>query len=253
MTLQIKILWIAAAVITFVAGLMNAMLSEDYPVSGTIGIEAKKVSYYFEKTYSGNGDYKFLIKSDHPGLEGFFKYYDAVKKDSFNIALTEEGEFLSGIIPRQKAETVVHYTVFLKADQKLYQIPPGMTVQTKFYDHFPVYVAVLYYIVLMGGILFAVRSALEAFNPRPHLRRFTILTGIFFILFGFFMEPLKNYYLLGGGPGKVLSPLQMFDFISAALPVVWFTALPLLSVVKRRDFIVITAGALTILIFVIFG
>lgn len=253
MTLQIKILWIAAAVITLVAGLMNAMLSKDYPVSGTIGIEAKKVSYYFEKSYSGKDDYKFLIRSDYPGLKGFFSYYDPVKKDSVKITLRNEGDFISGTFPKQKAETVLRYKVFLQAGERTYQVPPGITMETKFYDNFPVYVAVLYYIVILGGILFAVRSALEAFNPAPHYRRFTILTGIFFVLFGFFMEPLKNYYLLGGGPGKVLSPLQMFDFVSAALPLIWFAALPILSFVKRRDVVVIASGVLTVVIYVIFG
>lgn len=253
MTLQIKILWFVAAVITLVAGLMNAMLSKDYPVSGTIGIEAKKVSYYFEKTYSGKDGYKFLIRSDYEGLKGYFRYYDPAKKDSVIVPLKPEGEFLSGVMPRQKAETVVAYKVFLQAGERLYQVPPGITMETKFYNNFPVYVAILYYIVILGGILFAVRSALEAFNPRPHFRRFAILTGIFFVLFGFFMEPLKNYYLLGGGPGKVLSPLQMFDFVSAALPFIWFVALPLLGSVKRRDVVVIAAGVLTVVIYVIFG
>src|SRR3989304_1247919 len=61
---QSLILWIAAAIITFLVGFIQNRTSAAYPTSGTIGIESQKVSFHFKKVYRDKNDYVLLLRTE---------------------------------------------------------------------------------------------------------------------------------------------------------------------------------------------
>ena len=60
------ILWISSIVLTFLTGYFYSVTRDDFPVTGTIGIEGKKVSYYLPKVYYGKDTMKIVLRSDYP-------------------------------------------------------------------------------------------------------------------------------------------------------------------------------------------
>ena len=64
---QSIILWISAILITFLFGYFNSVTNNDFPISGTIGIDGQKVTYKFEKVYgidaNKNNNYEIFIRT----------------------------------------------------------------------------------------------------------------------------------------------------------------------------------------------
>ena len=67
---QSFILWISAAIITFLIGFVQSRTSSYYPISGTFGIEGQKVSYHLKKIHNSNEDFKLVIRTDREDLRG---------------------------------------------------------------------------------------------------------------------------------------------------------------------------------------
>ena len=63
------ILWISSIIIVFLIGYVKNVTNKDYPVTGTFGIEGKKVSYKLDKICFDKTSYKNLIISDIKGIE----------------------------------------------------------------------------------------------------------------------------------------------------------------------------------------
>ena len=62
---QSFILWISAFVITFLVGFIQNRTSPSYPISGTVGIEGQKVSYFLKKVFRDKENYVMLIKNGY--------------------------------------------------------------------------------------------------------------------------------------------------------------------------------------------
>ena len=62
------ILWAASLIITFLTIYLSNLLDKNYPITGTFGIEGKKLSYLFEKVHYGSEDISILIRTDADDL-----------------------------------------------------------------------------------------------------------------------------------------------------------------------------------------
>jgi hypothetical protein len=62
--------WSASLVIVFLIGYFKAVTSVNYPVTGTFGIEGKKVSYKLDKICYNQTSYRNIVISDVSGLNG---------------------------------------------------------------------------------------------------------------------------------------------------------------------------------------
>ena len=60
--------WIAALIITFIAG-YTKITSIDYPVNGTMDLSSAEISFSLDKIDRGKGDYHVII-ADAKGLMG---------------------------------------------------------------------------------------------------------------------------------------------------------------------------------------
>jgi hypothetical protein len=64
------ILWIASFVITFLTIFLSNLLDKDYSISGTFGVDTKKVSYRFEKSHYGKDDFEVIVRTDNDRVSG---------------------------------------------------------------------------------------------------------------------------------------------------------------------------------------
>ena len=247
---QSLILWISAAVITFLAGYIQNRTSPTYPISGTIGIDGKRVSYHLKKICSNNLDYLMIIRSDIENLKGVIKWRVLDEKQAWQIDTLKYSESnLLAKIPRQPALTEVEYTLQLIHNSKEYFLPKKEINRIKFLGMVPLSIDIHFYLTLFMGFLLAIRTGLEFFSEKPRLRLYSIFTLISFFSCAMIFAPVKKAYEMGV-IGKTVPPIgELFDGWLITLVLIWILNLILVSYTKNSKTWVITFSVLTLVIF----
>lgn len=247
---QNLILWIAAAIITFLAGFLHSRLNEYYPVSGSFGINGKEIGYKLDKVYYGNRDYKFMITTEITGLKGEVIWKKQYDKRWNSLSLVDSAGVIRGKIPHQKPLTKIQYLIKLNYKDKVYTILPGNSpVEITFFGKVPASVNFYYLFTLLGGILLAVRTGLEYFHFPGKLRTFDLFTLIFIIVNVFAFHPLKTSYELGMIGKGGISFWEMFPIPSLLLFIIWTATTALIFNTKNYKIWTPPAAILTLLIY----
>ena len=86
------ILWLSSLAILFLIGYVKNVTDADYPITGTFGIEGKKVSYKLDKVCYEKENYTNLIISDNEEIQASLiwrinnkQYETAYKKMDFTF------------------------------------------------------------------------------------------------------------------------------------------------------------------------
>ncbi len=247
---QNLILWIAAAIITFLAGFLHNRINEYYPVSGSFGINGKEIGYKLDKAYYGNDDYKFIITTEITGLTGKVIWKKQYDTEWNSFALVESTGVIIGKIPHQKPFTKIHYLIKLNYKDKVYTILPGNSpIELTFFDKVPASVNFYYLFTLLGGLLLAVRTGLEYFHFPGKLKTLDLFTLIFIIVNVFAFHPLKTSYERGMiGKGSVAFS-EMFPIPSLLLFIIWIATTVLVFNTKKYRNWTPPAAILTLLIY----
>ena len=243
------ILWVAAFIITFVAGFLQSRLSERYPVSGSFGINGKEIGYKLDRVFSGEDDYTFTIKSEIENLQGKLFWKKTGEERWNSAALTDSGSYIFGKIPHQSPQTKTEYFVKLFYKNNEYFVPAGGNpVELKFLGTVPSKINIYYWLTLLGGILMAVRTGLEYFNVPGKLKKLEVFTLIFIVVNVFAFHPVKTSYELGA-IGNAVPITSMFQFSSIFLFATWVIATALIFNTKNYRIWAPVAAIISILIF----
>jgi len=257
------ILWLGAIIITFLSGYMRNVTGPDYPVSGTIGIEGKMVTFKFDKIYLGNDGYNVLIRSDVKEIKAFLLWKDIPanhltssppQNQSAAIwqrnVMTDSGFFINGKLPKHFPGEKVAYRVELNYGGKQYFLPEDKPATIMFLGNVNSSVMNIFYFVLFGGLLFAVRTGLETFNDKPRLGLYSIFTLIFFFLYTICLVPLKRTYELNA-INHFVPPLNLITtYQSVSLFVLWIIGLILIFNFKGNRIIPLVISSLTLIIYI---
>lgn len=246
------ILWVPAIIIVLVAGSLNSITSSDYPVSGTIGADGKKVTYYFERNVQAGNDYRVLIRTDNPEITGYLEMRNSRTDSILRRDLVKGEGILESMVPGGASGDSLFLDVYIKLRDSVFQVPKETTLSIFVTGKIPIGISILYSVTLFAFLLFAVRTALESFNPKPHYTRFVLYTAISTILYSLFVLPIYNYFYGRAGESDIMSPERLFSFEAWYFPLIWFLAFAALSVIKDKRFILLTAGILTLGYFIIF-
>lgn len=246
------ILWIASFVITFVVVYLTNLFSKGYPISGTIGIEGKKVSYRFEKVHYGKDDVTILIRSDINNLTG--KVFWKLSNDSSwsSVNMIESDLILSAKFPSLKADHKLQYYIELFYKDKKYSLPDNQKVEMKFWGNIPSMLKALQFILLNLGLLLSVRVGLEYFNPKEKIKKFEIFVVIIFLILTVLVNPLYLSYKYGFINSSIPTINKLFPFKELSLSAMWIITIILTFNLKKYKLIPLISAALTILIFIIF-
>jgi hypothetical protein len=247
---QSIILWAAAAIITFLAGFIQNRTSSEYPVSGTIGIEGREVSFHFRKVFRDKGDYVLLIRTDIENLKGIIKWRRRNENQAWQTdTLKYSNGNLSAAIPNQEALSEIEYRIFLNYNNREYFLPEYGIESVLFLGPVPLSINIHFYLTLFVGILLAIRAGLEYFNHKPRLRLYSIFALISFFSCAMIFAPVKKVYEMGA-IGKSVPPInKIFEGWLLALIVIWIINLILVSYTKHPKKWVLIFSILTILIF----
>lgn len=251
---QSIILWIAAAVITFIAGFLQSRLSEDYPVSGSFGIEGKEIGYKLDKVSYGNNSYRFFLRSEISNLKGTLFWKPGSADNWTSSELSDSGGILAGEIPYHKPLTQVQYYLKFNYNNKSYTVPSNSKpVTLTFYGKIPSSINFYYWFTLLGLLLLSFRTGLEYFHHPGKIKKLNVFTLIFAVVNVFAFHPLRTTYKLGA-VGKAVIPItDMFQLSSILLVITWILATALIFNTKNFRIWAPVAAIITLFIFELGG
>lgn len=247
---QSLILWISAAIITFLAGFIQNRTSNTYPTSGTIGIDGQKVSYLLKKVLREKSGYVLMLWTDVIHLEGIVKWRRIDENREWHIDTMKYADGnLTATIPSQDALTEIEYTVALKSNHKEFYLPKNEPGRILFLEPVPLSITIHYYLTLFLGLLLAMRAGLEILNDKPRLRLYSIFTIICFFACAMIFAPVQKAYEMGAIGKKIPPMAKLFEGWLIALVIVWIVNLVLISYSKNPRRWVLTFSILTLLLF----
>jgi hypothetical protein len=257
------ILWVGTLIITFLAGYMHNVTGPDYPVSGTIGIEGKQVTFKFDKIFRGNDSYNVFIRSDVKDIKAVLLWRDIPATDITLLPLkslvkskwnrepmSDSGSLIIGKIPKHNPGTKVSYRIELTYSGKEYFLPEDKPATVIFLGKVNPSVMNIFYFVLFGGLILAVRTGLETFNDKPRIGMYTIFTLIFFFLYTICVIPLKRTYELNALNHFVPTVTSLLSYQSVSLLVLWIIGLVLIFNFRKNKIIPLIISSLTLIIYI---
>jgi hypothetical protein len=215
------ILWISSIVLTFLIGYTKNVTDKSYPVSGTFGIEGQKVSYKLDKVHYGKEPYKLIILTELEELKG--KCVWKFNSENVIVPLSKGENNYYAEIPPQKPLSTIDYKVIITHNSKVYEIPLKSNVEMTYYGKIPGSISLLHFILLYGGILFAIRGTLEIFNEKKLIKKYSVLTISIFILLTAIINPLRNSYKLGAINNYIPGITEIIEPLLVVLLLIWIT------------------------------
>jgi len=241
------ILWLSSIVIVFLIGYVKNVTDKDYPITGTFGIEGKKVSYKLDKVSYNKSSYKNIIISDIKGLEGKLIWiHDDVKNENVFNAI-DRG--LQCEIPKLKPGQKIKYKVILTYFNKTYEIPEKDFVTLTYWGNIPSPVDILHFILLYGGLLLSLRCLLELFNKNKNLKKYAVVTCILFITLTILIHPLYNSYKLGALNKYIPTVTDLLEPYFVGITILWIVGTILIFYKKNINTVTIFITSATIVLF----
>ncbi|HSW56645.1 MAG TPA: hypothetical protein VLH59_16305 [Ignavibacteriaceae bacterium] len=241
------ILWLSSLIIVFLIGYVKNITSKDYPITGTFGIEGKKVSYKLDKVSYDKTSYKNIIISDIKGVRG--------KLILFKNNMNYENEFkeiergLVGEIPKLEPGQQIKYKVILTYPDKQFEIPEKDFVTLTFWGNVPSPVSILHFILLYSGLLMSIRCVLELFNNNKNLKKYIVITCTFFITLTILIHPLYNSYKLGAINKSIPNILELLEPFYFVIMVLWVIGAVVIFNKKYVSLVTVFISSATILLY----
>lgn len=248
MTKEKLILWISSFIITFLVLYSYNLFNKDYPITGTFGIEAKKVSYRFEKIHFGYDSVAIIIRTDVKGLSGklFWKSEEDINWKSNN--LKESGLALLAKLPPLKPDHKLKYYIELNYKDKQYLLPDNRKVEMTFYGKIPQTVNYLWFIFFYLGLLLIVRTGLEYFNEKEKIKKFELFISVIFITLLVLINPLYITYKHGFINTTIPDVTKLFPPKELSITALWIITTIITFNIKKYKVVPLISAIVTLII-----
>lgn len=244
------ILWLSSIILVFLIGYVKNVTDKDYPITGTFGIEGKKVSYKLDKISFDKKIYKNIIISDITGVKGKLIW---VKDGTLHeVSYRQVRSGLECEIPRLNPGQQINYKIVLTYEEKTFEIPSeGLTTLT-FWGSIPSGVKTFSFIFLYGGLLMSFRCLLELFNNNKNLKKYAVITSTLILTLASIIIPLRNSYKLGAINNYVPPIFDLLNPILLVILFLWIAGTVLLFHKKYTRSIIIMITSASIILFFFF-
>ncbi|MGB8319489.1 MAG: hypothetical protein WCE54_15250 [Ignavibacteriaceae bacterium] len=232
---QTIILWTGAFVISFLFGFANRLISPEYPVTGSFGINMKKVIYKFEKVYRGNDNYKIVLGTEVDSLNGSIMWRVKDSNSGWNASpMKFSANTLTGVIPHQPPSTLVEYRVKVWKDSRTFYLPLNGKVIMKYLGSVPSSIMGFYFFTLYLALFFSVRTGLDYFNENQKIKKLSLFTIMIWIANVIVFNPVKRSYELSTRIGSTVLPItDLFDIRHLDLLIIWLLGIILIFNLKN--------------------
>ena len=244
------ILWFCSIILVFLIGYIKNITDKDYPITGTFGIEGKKVSYKLDKISYDKKMYKNIIISDISGIQGKLIW---VKDGMQHVASYKDvGKGLECEIPRLMPGQQINYKVVINYGERTFEIPQDGFTTLTFWGNIPSGVNWLTFILLYGGLLMSFRCLLELFNKNKNLKKYAVITTTLFLTLTSIIIPLRNSYKLGAINSFVPPIIDLIEPILLVILFLWISGTVLIFYKKSIRLVTIIITSVTFILFFFF-
>ena len=248
---QIFILWLASIVITFLTGYVESVTNENYPVSGTIGIDGKKLSYKFDKTATPEKGLDIILRTDVDSVTGQFEYQVAGADNAWKenpLEVSDKTLKINFHIQKGIKQLKYRVRIFSKDKDILLQ-EKNQPVILNVKGRVPGMINSFFYLLLFGGLLLGTRTGLEYFNDKEKMKKLSIITAIMYCTAIIVFLPLKKIYEFQALGNKILPFSDLVDPALLSILVLWIITIILVFNIKRYKVISLIVSVLSIILF----
>ncbi|HZW40607.1 MAG TPA: hypothetical protein VFF33_15015 [Ignavibacteriaceae bacterium] len=245
------ILWTASIIITFLVGYFYNITDSKHPISSSLFLGDNKITYKFDKVTSDK-NYKVMIYKDTSKLSGNVLWRLNSPDEWKTIAMKDSDKVLYAYLPEIKPVSKVQYKVLINYDNKTQQLPPQMIVDMKVIGKVDGSTMGLYYFTLFGGMLLAVRSALEYFRNNKNTKKIFLFSIALFFAYFIAVDPLKTTLELAALNNSVPGITQLFHLHPLMILLTSIITMVILFSLKKKVLpINIISAVIIILIFLL--
>ena len=243
-------LWLGTIIIVFLAGYMRSTLGPYYPVSGAIGLDGQPVTFKFDKIYRGIDGYIVSVNTDVKDLKAFVLWSTDKGENWQKTEMNYSGKLYTGKLPRYNPGQKINYRVEMIYKGALYYLPVNKPVTIVLWGKVNAGILQIYYFVLFGGLILAVRTGFEIFKDNPKFGVYTVFSFIFFFLYSICLVPLVKTYELNAINHSVPNISQLLSLQSVSLLTVWIAGMAAIFNLRRNKYIPPIVSVLTLIIYI---
>jgi hypothetical protein len=192
---QSALLWVIAIVITACTAYYQRVTGPTYPVSGTITLNGRTISFTLDRSHPGPANAPVTVRTGDPDIHGtlFWRRYKTGDEWT-RVPMRFEGGALVAELPHQPPAGKLVYRIELQQAGQSALIPAGDPIVIRFRGEAPVAVFIPHLLAMFGAMLLSTRTGLEFFRKEPKLKSLTFWTLGFLFVGGFILGPTMQYY-----------------------------------------------------------
>lgn len=245
-----RVFW-TALLITLSSVVWQRMTGPTYPVRGSQQVGPASVSYRLLRSHSSNESQPVEVSVENGPVSGviLWRHYPLEEPWS-RVPMRATGNGLKGLLPAQPPAGKLEYQVLLMAGSETALIPARPAV-TRFKGDVPAKILLPHILAMFGAMLWSTAAGLKALAGKEDLRTDAIGTFLLIALGGFLFGPLVQKAAFGKYWTGFPYGHDLTDNKTLIAGVFWGGALLLLSSRRLGRAAVVTAAAVTLLVFAI--
>ncbi|MCU0286883.1 MAG: hypothetical protein MUF15_10845 [Acidobacteria bacterium] len=241
-------LWVAAFILTVMLAFFQRLTGPTHPLTGKESLNGKDIHYKMRRSAIEFKPLPVRIKA--PGdLLAWLNYKRYKTPDEWTeMAMKREGDFLVAEIPGQKAGGKVEYSVRLQVNNENMLLNKGKSIVVRFRGEVPGWILIIHVIFMFMGILFAIRTGMEALRKNGNYIRLAYWTLGFVLVGGFILGPIVQEYAFGSYWTGFPFGTDLTDNKTLLAFIFWLAALFL---GKKNRWWIVAAALLMIVVYLI--
>jgi len=219
------LLWILAVLLTLALFVLHRRTGPTKPVRGEETIAGAKIDYYLPRSH-----YKFepaVVSVTDPSqtFSGLIIYKRFRTDDAWEVVnLRRSGDRLSGELPGQPAAGKLEYRVKLSRNLSEWMLADGRSIVIRFKGRVPGLLLIVHILFMFLGMLFAIRTGLEALRRDGNYAPLVLPTLLITALGGLLLGPLVQKAAFGAYWTGFPFGGDLTDSKTLALCLIWLAA-----------------------------
>ena len=241
--------WVIAFVLTLVIAVYQRMTGPTYPISSKDKINGINIKYRFLRSHVEFEKMPVQITVHEKNVEAFLYYRRFKTKDDWTeVKMIRDKDTLEAFIPGQPTAGKMEYSVRISVDQKSKILNEGKSIVVRFRGKVPAIFLILHVIFMFLGILFALRTGMEALRKDGNYFWMVNWTlGIIFVG-GMILGPIVQQFAFGDLWTGFPFGFDLTDSKTLAAFILWMVAFLLK---KKNKFWVLLATVVMIIVYLI--
>ena len=245
-------LWGLAIVITLASAAYQRVTGPTYPLSGAVEFQGSEISYDLLRSHGGPGDQPVTLSVPDTTVSGTLVWRRYKTDDAWTRqALARVYGELTGSLPHQPPAGKIEYHIELAGNGETRMVPPDENIVTRFKGEVPAAVLVPHVLFMFFGMLISTRAGIEALARGKRMRFYAFLAAALILVGGIVFGPIVQKYAFDAYWTGFPLGMDLTDNKTLIALVAWLLALIALWRNARARWWIVTASAVTLVIFMI--